>query len=162
MKKLFIVTLFFFLVSCSGVDFVYKDSESPVNPLFQKTDVNTSGVSFNFINSYLPMFFGNNNEDLFELIIDITERRTKVAVETNQAASNLKYELSFFYTLILKNDNCISYEKEIVSNFSIIPKSSGYDYGTDASLEKKYELAIRESLNQFVSSLSKINIYNCL
>ena len=108
------------------------------------------------------MFFGNNNEDVFKLMINITERKTNVSVETNQATSNLKYELSFFYTLILKKDNCIIYEKEIASNFSIIPKSSGYNYGTDASLEKKYELAIRESLKQFVSSLSEINIDSCL
>ena len=162
MPKLIIFILFYFLVSCGGIDFVYKDNKKLVNPLFQKTEVNTSGINFNFINSYLPMFFGNNNEDVFKLIINITERKTKISVETNQAASNLKYELRFFYTLILKKDNCISYEKEITSNFSIIPKSSGYNYGTDASLEKKYELAISESLNQFVSSLSETNINNCL
>ena len=42
-------------------------------------------------------------------------------------------------------------KKKFLSYFSIIPKSSGYNYGTDASLEKKYELAITENLNQFVS-----------
>ncbi len=162
MKKLIIVVFFYFLASCSGVDFVYKDNKNLVNPLFQKTEVGTSGINFNFMNSYLPMYFGNNNENVFKLIINITERKTNISVETNQAASNLKYELRFFYTLMLKKDNCISYEKEITSNFSIISKSSGYNYGTDASLEKKYELAIRESLNQFVSSLSEINIENCL
>ena len=150
------------LCACTNLEFVYKDNKKVVNPLFQKTEVNTSGINFNFINSYLPMFFGNNNEDVFKLMINITERKTNVSVETNQATSNLKYELSFFYTLILKKDNCIIYEKEIASNFSIIPKSSGYNYGTDASLEKKYELAIRESLKQFVSSLSEINIDSCL
>ena len=46
------------------------------------------------------------------------------------------------------------YKKEILSYFSIIPKSSGYNYGTDTSLEKKYELAITENLNRFVSIIS--------
>ena len=49
----------------------------------------------------------------------------------------------------------------INSYFSIIPKSSGYNYGADTSLEKKYELAIGDNLNQFVSILSDTNIDNC-
>ena len=49
----------------------------------------------------------------------------------------------------------------MVSYFSVIPKSSGYNYGTDSSLEKKYELAISNNLNQFVSILSNINIDGC-
>ena len=53
------------------------------------------------------------------------------------------------------------YEKEILSYFSITPKSDGYNYGTDASLEKKYELAIKDNLNQFLSFLQNIEINNC-
>ena len=161
MKKLFIVFAFFFLFSCVDIDFVYKDNKNLVNPLYEKTNVNTSGVDLNFINSYIPMFFGDNNEDVFSLIINIEEKKTKRSVETNQATSNLRYELRFFYTLILNKDSCVTYEKEIASYFSIIPKSSGYNYGTDSSLEKKYELAISDNLNQFVSILSDKSIYNC-
>ena len=94
--------------------------------------------------------------------INIDEKKTKRSVETNQATSNLRYELRFNYTLTSIKKDCITYEKEIVSYFSIIPKSSGYNYGTDTSLEKKYELAIGDNLNQFVSILSDINIDNCL
>jgi hypothetical protein len=82
-------------------------------------------------------------------------------VETNQATSNLRYELRFYYTLTSIKKECIIYEKEIVSYFSIIPRSSGYNYGTDASLEKKYELVVEDNLNQFVSILSDINTDNC-
>ena len=95
------------------------------------------------------------------LKINIDEKKTKRSVETNQATSNLRYELRFYYTLTSIKKDCITYEKEIVSYFSIIPKSSGYNYGTDTSLEKKYELAIGNNLNQFVSILSNINIDNC-
>jgi len=55
----------------------------------------------------------------------------------------------------------VVYEKELLSFFSIIPKSSGYNYGTDASLEKKYELAVTENLNQFISFLSSVDLNNC-
>ena len=75
---------------------------------------------------------------------------------------DLNYELKFIYTLKSDELNCIIYTKEILSNFSIIPKSSGYNFGTDSSLEKKYELAVTENLNQFVSLLPNIVLDNCL
>ena len=107
------------------------------------------------------MFFGESDEYKYNLKINISEKKTKRSVETNQATSNLRYQLRFYYTLTSVEKNCITLEKEIVSYFSIIPKSSGYNYGTDASLEKKYELVIDDNLNQFVSILSDIDIDNC-
>ena len=108
------------------------------------------------------MFFGQNKQDEYKLIINIDEIKTKRSIETNQATSNLRYELRFFYTLLLNQQNCIVYEKEILSSFSIIPKSAGYNYGTDASLEKKYELAIAQNFNQFISFLSRLDINKCI
>ena len=52
-------------------------------------------------------------------------------------------------------------KKELLSYFSIIPKSSGYNYGTDTSLEKKYELAITENLNRFTSIITNEDIITC-
>ena len=161
MKKIFFIFLFCFIVSCSGVEFVYKNDKNLVNPLYQKTKVVTSGTNLSFMNSYLPMFFGESNEYTYNLKININEKKTKRSVETNQATSNLRYELRFYYNLTSIKKDCIAYEKEIISYFSIIPKSSGYNFGTDTSLEKKYELAISDNLNQFVSILSDINIDSC-
>ena len=108
------------------------------------------------------MYFGEKKYNDFSLSINIEEKKTKNSVEKNQAVSNLMYELRFQYTLISNIKDCKTYEKEILSNFSIIPKSGGYNYGTDSSLEKKYELAITENLSQFISILSGINISNCI
>ena len=113
------------------------------------------------MNSYLPMYFGESDEYAYNLLINVNEKKTKRSVETNQATSNLRYELRFYYTLTSIKNNCITFEKEIISYFSIIPKSSGYNYGTDTSLEKKYELAVSDNLNQFVSVLSDVNLDNC-
>ena len=110
----------------------------------------------------MPMFFGENKQNDFNLLIDIVESKTKRSVETNQATSNLRYEITFYYTLISNNKDCVTYEKQVSSSFSIIPKSSGYNYGTDSSLEKKYEIAITENLNRFVSMLADTNVYSCL
>ena len=161
MKKLFFIFLFFFIVSCSGVEFVYNNEKNLINPLYQKTKVITSGTDLTFMNSYLPMYFGESDEYTYNLQINIDEEKTKRSVETNQAASNLRYELRFYYTLTSIKNNCITFEKEIISYFSIIPKSSGYNYGADTSLEKKYELAVSDNLNQFISILSDINLDNC-
>ena len=161
MKKLFFSFLFFFIVSCNGVEFVYKNEKNIINPLYQKTKVITSGTDLSFMNSYLPMYFGKSDEYTYNLQINVNEKKTKRSVETNQATSNLRYELRFYYTLTSIKNNCITFEKEIISYFSIIPKSSGYNYGADTSLEKKYELAVSDNLNQFISILSDINLDNC-
>ena len=161
MKKIFFISLFFTIISCSNIEFVYKEKGNLINPLYEKTNVVTSGVDLVFIQSYVPTVFGDIKEKDFNLLVNIEEEKTKRSVETNQAASNLRYELRFTYTLESINKNCITYKKEILSFFSIIPKSSGYNYGTDASLEKKYELAIIENLNQFVSFLSGVDINKC-
>ena len=160
MNRFFSIALFLFVVSCSKVEFLYDDDKIN-NPLYEKTKVSTSGVELSLINSYIPIFFGIYKEQFFDLQIRIEEKKTKISVETNQAASNLRYEIRFFYTLKSKKEDCVTYEKEIISNFSIIPKSGGYDYGTDSSLEKKYELAINENFNQFISIISDIDIKNC-
>ena len=162
MKKFFFISIFFTIISCSNIEFVYEEKGSLVNPLYEKTSVVTSGVDLVFIQSYAPTIFGNVKEKNFNLLINIEEKKIKRSVETNQATSNLRYELRFTYTLESINKNCIPYNKEVLSFFSIIPKSSGYNYGSDASLEKKYELAITDNLNRFVSNLPGMNINNCL
>ena len=161
MKKLILTTVFMFIVSCSNIDFVYKENKNLLNPLYENTEVTTSGLDINFMNSYLPMFFGNKKEGRFSLLIEIEQNKIKRSVETNQATSKLKYELKFIYTLVLNEKNCVVFDKELVSHFSIIPKSSGYNYGTDSSLEKKYQLAITENLNRFVSIIIDRDLKSC-
>jgi len=161
MKRLFFVTLFIFIISCGDIDFIYKEDKNLINPLYEKTEISTSGLDINFMNSYLPMFFGNKKEDRFNLSIEIEQNKIKRSVETNQATSKLKYELKFIYTLVLNKKNCVTFNKELVSHFSIIPKSSGYNYGTDSSLEKKYQLAVTENLNRFVSIIIDRDLNSC-
>ena len=162
MKKILFIAMLMFIISCSDLDFVYKEDKNLINPLYEKTEVSASGFNINFMNSYLPMFFGNNTDNHFNLSIKIEQNKTKRSVETNQAASKLRYELKFIYSLISNEKNCVTFNKELISYFSIIPKSSGYNYGTDTSLEKKYELAITENLNRFVSLIADTDLNNCL
>lgn len=161
MKRLFVIVLFLITYSCGGINFVYENNMNITNPLYEKTEVNASGIDLGLMKSYIPMIFGIQKNDTFILQIDIIEKKTKISVEKNQTVSNLKYELKFYYTLILRKKNCVSYKKEISSYFTILPKSDGYNYGTDASLENKYELAIDNNLNKFVSLISEIDVNSC-
>lgn len=161
MKKFLYILAFFIVTSCSGIDLVYKNNVNLVNPLYEKTKVTTSGKDLSFINSYLPMYFGNNQDNDYKLSINVKEEKTNRSVESNQATSNIRYELRFVYSLISNKKDCIVSEKEILSYFSIIPKSAGYNYGTDASLEKKYEIAIVENLDRYINYLSNIDINLC-
>ena len=161
MKKVYIIIFFFIINGCSEIEFVY-DKKNFLNPLYGKTEVSTDGVDLTFLKSYIPMFFGETNRKEFTLAILIEEEQTKRSVETNQVTSNLQYEIRFFYTLSSIEEKCLVYEKQILTSFSIIPKSSGFNYGTDTSLEKKYELAITQNLNQFISFLSNVSLDRCL
>ncbi len=161
MKKLILIILIFYPFSCTEIEFVYNNDSNLINPLYEKTEVDLTGVDLVFINSYTPLLFGEYVEKKYKLEISVEEKKTNLSVEKNQAVSNLRYELRFFYSLRSIKESCLIYEKQILSYFSIIPKSAGYNYGTDASLEKKYELAIIDNLNQFVSFLSSIDINKC-
>ena len=161
MKNLFFISIFIFIISCNDIDFVYKEDKNLINPLYEKTEVKTSGFNINFMKSYLPMFFGENKAGRFNLSINIEQNKTKSSVKENQAASKLRYEIKLIYTLFLIEKNCVTFNKELISYFSIIPKSSGYNFGTDISLEKKYELAITENLSQFISIIAETDINSC-
>ncbi len=161
MKKLLIFSFFIFISSCGSLDFTYKNNVNITNPLYEKTNVITSGINLTYINSYIPMVFGDNKNNTYNLIIEIAEDKTKSSVETNQATSNMRYEIRFKYTLVMVEQDCVTYKKEILSYFTIIPKSEGYNFGTDASLEKKYELVIADNLSQFISLISSNDITSC-
>ena len=49
MKKLFLFFYFYFIISCSDIEFVYKDDKNLINPLYQKTKVITSGTDLSFM-----------------------------------------------------------------------------------------------------------------
>ena len=161
MKKLLITFIFILTSSCNNMDFTYKNNGNLTNPLYQKTNITTSGVNLAYINSYIPLVFGENKDNVYSLEIEIIENKTKSSVEKNQATSNLRYELRFKYTLVSVEQDCVTYKKEVLSYFTIIPKSEGYNYGTDASLEKKYELVIADNLSQFISFISNNDINSC-
>ena len=161
MKNILVFLIFFTIVSCNEIKFIYNEKENLSSPLYENTNVEVSGEDLVFINSYIPLVFGSNKTDSFNLKIEIYEKKTKASVKKNQAVSNLNYELRFLYTLRSNDLSCVIYKKEVLSIFDILPKSSGYNFGTDASLERNYELAITDNLNRFISFVSERDLNNC-
>ena len=124
MSRLLVIIFIIFITSCNEIEFVYKENKGLINPLYGITEVSTSGLNINFMKSYLSMFFGEDKESLFNLLINVEQEKTKTSVETNQAVSKLRYELKFTYTLVLNKEKCVTFSKDLLTYFSIIPKSS--------------------------------------
>jgi hypothetical protein len=98
MKKLILIILIFYPFSCTEIEFVYNNDSNLINPLYEKTEVDLTGVDLVFINSYTPLLFGEYVEKKYKLEISVEEKKTNLSVEKNQAVSNLRYELRFFYS----------------------------------------------------------------
>ena len=160
MKKFLIFIPLFLIVSCSNLEFIYKNNESLINPIYNDVEISVSGVDLPIINQYISSYFGSAEKPSYKLEIKIDEKKTKTSVESNQTISKLRYDMTFFYKLS-SNQNCVIYKKKLSSNFSITPKSSGYDFGSDKSLDKQYELSVIENFNQFINHLSEIDFLIC-
>ena len=161
MKVSSILILILLVVSCSEIQMVYEDDKSSINPLYNKSKIKIYGLDLPYLKKYTPMYFGDSENESFNISIEIKENKIKRSVEKNQSASNIRYELRFIYTVRLITEECDVYNSVIKSSFTILPKSSGYDYGTDSSLDKKYELAITDNFNRFITSLSNVDLYTC-
>ena len=69
------IILFIFLVlgtyACNNLEFVYDQEKNLSNPLYGKTQINTTGKNIIFMSSYIPMFFGKSNNEEFFLSINV-------------------------------------------------------------------------------------------
>ena len=68
-------------------------------------------------------------------------------------AEKIDYELIINYHLFYKNRDCKILNSEIITKFSNSPKSFGYNFGADRSLEKQYRSGIRKNIQKFIRSV---------
>ena len=157
-----ILFLLFLVSSCGQVDFIYNNSiDGGTNPLKNKTIVQHSGLDIPILNKYISQYFGVSQQPKFKIYIASSEEKTKSSVETNQTISTLRYDLNFTYQLESISKNCLIFEREIQSNFSVTPKSAGFNFGSDKSLESKYELAVDENFKKLISYILNVDLNNC-
>ncbi len=153
--------LFFFSLSCSELEFVYNELENTKNPIYTKTSFKISGKDVPEMYNNTLKVLGQSNNPEYILEIFISETQTKRSVQTNQAVSKLDYELKFNYSLFNIEKNCNVFDIDIFSRFSYAPKSSGYNFGSDQSLDKMYSVSGKEVLGEFLNSIYNKNLSSC-
>tara|TARA_E500000178_G_scaffold298382_1_gene305541 strand:+ start:20 stop:520 length:501 start_codon:yes stop_codon:yes gene_type:complete len=160
--KIFLISILLFLVSCSNLEFVYKNDLDLNNPLYKKTSFVISGLEIQSFYSQNLRYFGEYEEELYKLIIKIEEEKTKRSVKSNQAISKLDYKIIFNYQLLNNNKNCVVYSRQLISRFTFEPRSAGYNFGSDQSLINLYNRAGGNNLQQFINNLSDVNLESCI
>ncbi len=160
--KIFLISILLFLVSCSNLEFVYKNDLDLNNPLYKKTSFVISGLEIQSFYSQNLRYFGEYEEELYKLIIKIEEEKTKRSVKSNQAISKLDYKIIFNYQLLNNNKNCVVYSRQLISRFTFEPRSAGYNFGSDQSLINLYNRAGGNNLQQFIDNLSDVNLESCI
>ena len=163
MKTIYLLLfVLFFLPSCSNIQFIANENVLH-NPLYEKTNVTITGDKVPFVNSIVLSKFGTTNGASFDLDINILENKTQTVIKENQVSTRIDHEIIIKYNLSNLSKNCTVLNKKQYSRFSFIPKSEGYNFGSDKSLEKLYIRNIEDNINQFRDSLdTKIEDKNCL
>jgi len=145
-------TLFFFIFSCSNIEFVLKDSSSK-NPLKNKTMLLVDKNSEEKFVRGLYSNFGNNEKYEYILKTTFLEKKENRIVKNNQVAEKIEYTLEVNYNLFYKTRECKIYNKTIISKFSFTPKSAGYNFGSDRSFDKLYNSSVDQNINNFIGDL---------
>ena len=145
-------TLSFFILSCSNIEFVLKDS-NPTNPLKNKTMLLVDKNSEEKFLRSLYSNFGNNEKYEYILKTTFLERKENRIVGNNQVAEKIEYTLEVNYNLFYKTKECKIYNKTIISKFSFTPKSAGYNFGSDRSFDKLYNSSVDQNISNFVDAL---------
>ena len=151
-KKYIVCSFLFFIISCNGIEFVLKNSDK-INPLKEKTLLLVDkGLEERFIRG-LYSYFGNSENYDYILKTNFIERKENRIVKNNQVAEKIEYTLVIDYDLFYKTTECKVFNKTVISKFSFTPKSAGYNFGSDRSLDKLYDSGINQNINTFIDAL---------
>jgi len=142
------------LLACSNIEFSYNKDELN-NQLYNKTNINITGDEIPFLNTIVLSKFGISQNEFLDLEINISEKKTKIVIKTNQVSTRINYEIVINYILSNQSKKCTVLTKKQYSRFSFIPKSEGYNFGSDKFLDNLYIINIENNIDQFLDSLEK-------
>ena len=151
-KKYLTCFFLFFILSCTNIEFVLKDS-SQTNPLKNKTALL---MDKNLEKRFVKGLYSNfGNSEKYEYILKTTfiERKENRVVKNNQVAEKIEYTLEVNYDLFYKSNKCKIFNKTIISKFAFTPKSAGYNFGSDRSFDKLYNSSVDQNINNFIDAL---------
>ena len=158
-KKIFIFLLLLQLLSCGNIEFVLKDSDSP-NLIKNNVQVVVMSKEKNRLTRELYSYFGNNIIGDYVLVISMVETKENRVVKKNQVAEKIDYGLNINYDLFYKSRECKVLNKKIITKFTTSPKSFGYNFGADRSLDKLYISSINRNIQEFIQYIT--NNKDCL
>ena len=101
MQKYTIFIIFFFIVSCSNIDLLLKDT-ADLNQLENNTTIILTNNTNEKFSRELYSFFGNNKNYNYILKAVFVEKKENIVVKTNQVAEKVEYSLEFEYDLFYK------------------------------------------------------------
>ena len=142
------------LFACSNIEFSYNKDELN-NQLYNKTNINITGDEIPFLNTIVLSKFGISQNEFLDLEINISEKKTRTVIKTNQVSTRIDYEIIINYILSNQSKKCTILTKKQYSRFSFIPKSEGYNFGSDKFLDNLYIRNIENNIDQFLNSLDK-------
>tara|TARA_Y100000996_G_scaffold98793_1_gene71098 strand:+ start:65 stop:568 length:504 start_codon:yes stop_codon:yes gene_type:complete len=149
-KKVFTLSLFLLMMSCGGVELVLKGNVWS-NNIKDRVMIIMEGREEQKLASELYSLFGNNiTEYEYILITSFSEKKENSIIKKNQVAQKTNYELEIVYDLFFENKSCKIFNKKITTRFSILSKSSGYNFGADRSFEELYTGSIRQNIQKFI------------
>ena len=149
-----LILMLCFLLACSNIEFSYIEDELN-NQLYNKTNIIITGDEIPFLNTIVLSKFGISQNEFLDLEINISEKKTKIVIKTNQVSTRIDYEIVINYILSNQSKKCTILTKKQYSRFSFIPKSEGYNFGSDKFLDNLYIRNIEDNIDQFLDSLEK-------
>ena len=149
-----LILMLCFLLACSNIEFSYIEDELN-NQLYNKTNIIITGDEIPFLNTIVLSKFGISQNEFLDLEINISEKKTKMVIKTNQVSTRIDYEIVINYILSNQSKKCTILTKKQYSRFSFIPKSEGYNFGSDKFLDNLYIRNIENNIDQFLDSLEK-------
>ena len=149
-----LILILCFLLACSNIEFSYIEDELN-NQLYNKTNIIITGDEIPFLNTIVLSKFGISQNEFLDLEINILEKKTKMVIKTNQVSTRIDYEIVINYILSNQSKKCTILTKKQYSRFSFIPKSEGYNFGSDKFLDNLYIRNIENNIDQFLDSLEK-------
>ena len=147
------------LTGCGKIDLLLLENHDQ-NNLRGNTSIVLKGDPVELFAEEVYSFFEDNQKGEYILITTISEKTENRLVKTNQVAEKINYEITVNYEVFYKSMSCNIFNKKIVSSFSFVPKSFGYNFGTDRSLEKLYRSSVVKNIENFAIVFP--NSTNCI
>ena len=77
MKSFLLILILFSIYSCGDIEFVYNKNGNQINPLYEKTTVETYGINLTYMGSYIPVLFGKDKTKIIISLYKFKKKRRK-------------------------------------------------------------------------------------